>query len=73
MIGCARNEFGEMRVRGAMDESDKTLGRRRWAIPEGYIPGTSVASNDPAPLSHEVACLLNPTDQDAENPHHHLL
>ena len=44
----------------------KQLGRKRWAIPEGYIPGTSVDPNDPALVSHEAACLLNPSDQDAK-------
>jgi hypothetical protein len=40
------------------------IGRRRWAIAEGYIPG---ASTGPAPemTSHETACLLNPGDADA--------
>jgi hypothetical protein len=34
------------------------LGCRRWAIPEGYIPGQSTG---PAPqmTSHETACILN--------------
>jgi hypothetical protein len=40
------------------------LGRRRWAIAEGYIPGWS---NGPEPqfTSHETACLLNVSDEDA--------
>jgi hypothetical protein len=40
------------------------LGRRRWAIAEGYIPGWS---NGPEPqfTSHETACLLNTSDQEA--------
>lgn len=40
------------------------LGRRRWAIAEGYIPGWS---NGPEPqmASHETACILNAGDQDA--------
>jgi hypothetical protein len=40
------------------------IGRRRWALAEGYIPGWS---NGPEPLmtSHETACLLNASDQDA--------
>ncbi len=40
------------------------IGRRRWAIAEGYIPEWS---NGPAPLftSHETACLLNAGDRDA--------
>ncbi|HUF06942.1 MAG TPA: sensory rhodopsin transducer [Candidatus Binatia bacterium] len=42
----------------------QSLGRRRWAIPEGWIPG---ASTGPAPelTSHETACLLNVGDADA--------
>jgi len=40
------------------------IGRRRWAIAEGYIPPHS---NGPEPqmLSHETACLLNAGDRDA--------
>ena len=42
----------------------KPIGRKRWAIAEGYIPGWS---HGPAPqmTSHETACLLNVSDQDA--------
>ena len=40
------------------------IGKKTWAIAEGYIPGWS---NGPAPqmVSHEAACLLNTTDQEA--------
>ena len=40
------------------------IGRKRWAIAEGYIPGWS---NGPEPefTSHETACLLNASDTDA--------
>ena len=40
------------------------LGRRRWAIAEGYIPGWS---NGPEPqfTSHETVCLLNASDEEA--------
>lgn len=40
------------------------IGRRRWAIAEGYIPGWS---NGPEPqfTSHETACLLNTAEEDA--------
>ena len=41
-----------------------TIGRRRWAIAEGYIPGDS-AFDDPALISHETACLLNAGDTEA--------
>jgi hypothetical protein len=41
-----------------------TIGKMHWAIAEGYIP-----PDDPEKprefISHEVACLLNTTDQDA--------
>ena len=40
------------------------LGHRRWAIPEGYIPGTSTGPH-PEMLSHETACMLNVSDQTA--------
>jgi hypothetical protein len=44
--------------------SDASIGRRRWAIAEGYIPPES---HGPAPqmLSHETACLLNAGDREA--------
>jgi hypothetical protein len=40
------------------------IGRRRWAIAEGYIPGHS---HGPAPemTSHETICLLNASDRSA--------
>ncbi len=40
------------------------LGHRRWAIPEGQVPGSS-SSDDPRLVSHEAACLLNAGDEDA--------
>jgi hypothetical protein len=41
-----------------------TIGKKTWAIPEGYIPGYS---NGPAPdfTSHEAACILNTGNEDA--------
>lgn len=43
---------------------DFPLGKRRWAIAEGYIPAWS---HGPAPemVSHEAICFLNVSDQDA--------
>lgn len=40
------------------------IGRRRWAIAEGYIPSWS---NGPEPefISHESASILNVSDDDA--------
>jgi hypothetical protein len=40
------------------------IGRTRWAIAEGYIPGWSHGP-EPQMLSHETVCLLNAGDQDA--------
>jgi hypothetical protein len=42
----------------------EAIGRKRWAIAEGYIPSTSTG---PAPqmTSHETVCILNATGQDA--------
>ena len=40
------------------------IGRKIWAIPEGYIPSGSV-SQDRALLSHETACILNAGARDA--------
>src|SRR5262249_27738190 len=40
------------------------IGRRKWVIPEGYIPSESKFS-DRALISHETACILNAGDQDA--------
>jgi hypothetical protein len=42
----------------------EAIGRRRWAIPEGYIPsGSSYSDRDL--VSHETACILNTGDRDA--------
>jgi hypothetical protein len=40
------------------------IGRKRWAIAEGYIPD---GSTGPAPqmTSHETVCILNGGDEDA--------
>jgi hypothetical protein len=35
-----------------------SLGQKRWAIAEGYIPSES-SFTDPALASHETACILN--------------
>jgi hypothetical protein len=43
----------------------EAIGRRRWAIAEGYIPSQS-AFNDRALISHETACILNAGNRDAQ-------
>lgn len=42
-----------------------SIGRKRWAIAEGYIPSESSFS-DRTLISHETACILNAGDRDAE-------
>jgi hypothetical protein len=42
----------------------EAVGRRRWAIAEGYIPSGS-SFTDRALMSHETACILNAGDRDA--------
>lgn len=44
--------------------NDEPIGKKRWAVAEGYIP---TWSNGPEPEmeSHETLCLLNATDQEA--------
>lgn len=41
-----------------------TIGAKKWAIAEGYIPGASTGEG-PAFVSHETACLLNAGGQEA--------
>lgn len=40
------------------------IGRRVWAIAEGYIPAGSTGPSEMQ--SHETCCILNAGDQDAE-------
>ena len=41
------------------------IGKRRWAIAEGYIPPGSTGGSRQL-TSHETACLLNTGDRDAQ-------
>jgi hypothetical protein len=43
----------------------EAIGRRRWAIAEGYIPSESRFSHR-ALISHETACILNASDREAK-------
>lgn len=40
------------------------IGHRRWAIAEGYIPSWGKGP-EPEFTSHETACILNASDEDA--------
>ena len=42
-----------------------TVGKKIWAIAEGYIPSKS-SSSDHDLISHEAACILNASDKEAE-------
>jgi hypothetical protein len=39
------------------------IGRKRWVIPEGYIPPGSMVNANRALLSHEAACMINTGDE----------
>jgi hypothetical protein len=59
----------EITVEPGGDKHDRTItrqaiGRKRWAIAEGYIPQSSHGP-EPQMLSHETACILNTSDKDA--------
>jgi hypothetical protein len=43
---------------------NEPIGRRRWAIAEGYIPPSSTGPQ-PQMLSHETVCILNAAASDA--------
>lgn len=45
-------------------KSDESIGKTRWAIAEGYIPGWSHGP-EPQMVSHETVCMLNASDRDA--------
>jgi hypothetical protein len=42
----------------------KTIGKKVWAIAEGYIPSGSTGDSREM-TSHETACILNANDSDA--------
>jgi hypothetical protein len=43
---------------------NNAIGRKRWAIAEGYIPAWSHGPGRQM-VSHETACILNVSDEDA--------
>jgi hypothetical protein len=44
---------------------DIAIGKKRWAIAEGYIPPASTGESREL-TSHETLCLLNATEKDAQ-------
>jgi len=53
-----------LRSKELLEHMMEALGRKRWAIAEGYIPGES-SFTEPALMSHETACILNAGDRTA--------
>lgn len=45
--------------------TNDAVGRKVWAIAEGYIPETSTGP-EPAMTSHETACILNASTEPAD-------
>lgn len=43
---------------------NEPIGRKRWAIAEGYIPGWSTGAGEDLE-SHDALCILNAGDRDA--------
>lgn len=41
------------------------IGKKRWALAEGYIPAAGPHADSPVLRSHETACILNAGDRDA--------
>ena len=46
-------------------DAHMNIGKKHWAIAEGWIPSWSHGP-EPEMLSHETACLLNTSNRDAE-------
>lgn len=44
---------------------NKSIGKLKWAIAEGYIPSESTGP-EPDMTSHETACILNANEEDAD-------
>jgi len=44
---------------------NKGIGRKKWALAEGYIPNWSHGP-EPEMISHGAVCLLNATDETAD-------
>lgn len=62
---AARGRLGGWRRARRVGKIDvESIGRKRWAIAEGYIPSQSSFS-DRTLISHETACILNAGEQEA--------
>ncbi|NKF24404.1 sensory rhodopsin transducer [Solimonas marina] len=41
-----------------------SIGKRQWAIAEGFLPDPGPHADDPELRSHETACILNANERD---------
>jgi hypothetical protein len=53
-----------MRTNAIEEKKFASIGHKRWAIGEGYIPETSQGP-EPEMTSHESICVLNASDEEA--------
>ena len=60
----ARHSWRRRAPPGLTIMAKNIIGRKTWAIAEGYIPGWSHGP-EPEFLSHEAFCILNTTDEEA--------
>src|SRR5580692_11481058 len=66
IVSAAHRRGAALRRCGVyMRSAMEFIGRKHWAIAEGYIPSESSFS-DPALISHETACILNAGDAPAQ-------
>jgi hypothetical protein len=54
-----------LRTALASPQGMESIGRKVWAIAEGYIPASSTGP-EPQMTSHETVCILNTGDRDAK-------
>src|SRR4051812_33691952 len=59
--GFSPSDYASLGARMA----ETAIGKKRWAIAEGYLPGWSHGP-EPQMKSHETACLLNTTEHEAQ-------
>jgi hypothetical protein len=60
-FGPGRNGAASRGIETRAETAMEVIGRKHWAIAEGYIPSQSSFA-EPALISHETACILNATD-----------
>jgi hypothetical protein len=64
LVHAERGDAQNRTVAGRGDIDMEPIGRKRWAIAEGFIPSQSSFSERTL-VSHETACILNAGDRQA--------